>query len=390
MVTSKESTALFQPLTLGSSKLSHRIVLAPCTRMRAEAVGGFYVPGDLMVEYYSQRSTRSGLLITEACPISKTAAGYPGVAGIFNQDQINGWKRVTDAVHEKGGLIYCQLWHVGRATLAQLTDGIQAISSTTTPLTGPSLAAGINFEDSPPRIMKASDFKAVVKDFATAAKNAVELAGFDGVEIHGANGYLLDQFLHDNVNQRTDDYGGFIEGRCKFPLEVIRAVIDAVGGEKVGIRLSPFNYFQETRDSNPVEHWSYLCGQIANMSDHLSYVHMIEARFDEVLTAEDKLKSLEDQCLKKDSFSLNRFREILREKGIIFMCAGGYDRDLAASKVEKLEADVIAFGRQFIANPDLVERLKEGLELNKYDRSTFYGADPPSKGYVDYASFSGI
>lgn len=356
--------------------------------MRAESVDDYYVPGDLMVQYYTQRSTKGGLLITEACPISKTAAGYPGVAGIFNEDQITGWKKITDAVHEKGGLIYCQLWHVGRATLAQLTGGIQAISSTTKSLTGPSLAPGVNFEDSPPRIMQATDFKAVIEDFVTASKNAIELAGFDGVEIHGANGYLLDQFLHDNVNQRTDEYGGTIEARSKFPLEVIDAVIDAVGGDKVGIRLSPFNYYQDTKDSNPVEHWAYLCQKISNMSKPLSYVHMIEARFDEVLTAEDKLKSLKDQCLKKDSFSLNKFREILRAKDISFICAGGYNKHLAASKIENDEADVIAFGRQFIANPDLVERFKEGLELNKYDRSTFYGAEPPSKGYVDYNFYS--
>lgn len=388
MVTSEEVLGLFEPFQLGSSKLSHRIALAPCTRMRAEPFGDYFIPGNLMVQYYSQRSTNGGLLITEACPISKTAAGYPGVAGIFEESQINGWKRVTDAVHEKGGLIYCQLWHVGRATLAQLTDGIQAISSTTTPLKGDSLAPGVQFKDSPPRNMFPKDFQKVTQEFVEAAKNAIDLAGFDGIEIHGANGYLLDQFLHDNVNQRTDEYGLNIEGRCKFPLEVIEAVIEAVGAEKVGIRLSPFNYFQDTKDSNPNKHWSYLCQKIAGLKSPLSYVHMIEARFDEVLAAEEKLKSLEEQCLKRDSLSLNNFRNILKEKGIHFIVAGGFDKDLAIKKILNGDADIVAFGRQFIANPDLVERFKENLELNKYDRSSFYGADPPSKGYTDYNFFS--
>lgn len=388
MVTSKQVSALFEPFQLGSSKLSHRIALSPCTRMRGEAVEDFFVPGELMVEYYSQRATKGGLLITEACPISKTAAGYPGVAGIFNTKQIQGWKKVTDAVHEKGGVIYCQLWHVGRATLAQLIGGMQAISSTTTSLKGGSLAAGVNFEDSPPRVMLEQDFKDVASDFTQAAKNAIELAGFDGVEIHGANGYLLDQFLHDNVNQRTDEYGGTIENRCKFPLQVIESVVEAVGADKVGIRLSPYNYYQGTKDSNPNEHWSHLCHAITSQKSPISYVHMIEARFDEVLTEEDKLKSLEEQCLKKDTFSLNRFRDILKQKGIHFIAAGGFDKDLAAKKVLSDESDIVAFGRNFIANPDLVERFKEDLELNKYDRSTFYGADPPSKGYVDYKFYS--
>lgn len=374
---------LFTPVELSGLQLTHRIVLAPCTRMRGEAKNGYFIPGELMLEYYTQRATKGGLLITEATPISASAAGYPGVAGIFNKDQIDHWKKITSAVHEKGGFIVCQLWHVGRATLAQLTNGIQAVSSTTVALSGDSLVPGVQYKDSPPRIMFESDIEAVTGDFVTAAKNAME-AGFDGVEIHGANGYLLDQFLHDNVNTRSDEYGGSIANRCKFPLKVINSVAEAIGGDKVGVRLSPFNYFQETKDSNPVGNWSYLCGQL----DKISYVHMIEPRFDEVLSEEDKLKSLEELKSKKDEFSLNVFRNILKSKGIQFIAAGGFSSETASSKIELDESDLVAFGRHFIANPDLVERFKNDLKLNKYDRSTFYGSNPPHTGYTDYPFYS--
>lgn len=197
---------------------------------------------------------------------------------------------------------------------------------------------------------------------------------------------MLEQFLHDNINNRRDEYGGTLENRCRFVLEVLSAVSDAIGADKVGIRLSPYNYFQDTRDSDPNTHWSYLCSRIANMpaSHRPVYVHMVEPRFDEVLDEEQKLASLDKSKAQKSKNSLSIFRDILKPAGIQFLTCGNFNRDNAAPKVESNDADLIVFGRHFIANPDLVERLKNGWELNKYDRPTFYGAEPPEKGYNDY------
>lgn len=213
---------------------------------------------------------------------------------------------------------------------------------------------------------------------------------FPSLTVGRANGYLLDQFLHDNVNIRDDSYGGSIENRCRFPLEVIQAVTRAVGADKAGIRLSPFNYFQDTRDSNPVQNWAYLCEQIASLPEasRLSYVHMVEPRFDEVLEEAAKLDSLErDTQSGKTANSLIPFRNILQKGEVKFLAAGGFNRDNAAPKADSDSADGVVFGKWFIANPDLPKRLREGLPLNAYDRATFYGADPPSKGYVDYPAF---
>ncbi|ETN36229.1 uncharacterized protein HMPREF1541_08506 [Cyphellophora europaea CBS 101466] len=380
-------TTLFKPLKLGHLDLEHRVLQAPLTRMRApEESSGVYVCSDINVEYYGQRASKGGFQLTEACPISRLACGYKGVPGIFTPGQIAGWKRVTDAVHAKGGFIYCQLWHVGRATVPDFLDGHPAVSSSDIPITGNALT-GAPYANTPPKPMTVEDIQEATKEFAAAAKRALE-AGFDGVEIHGANGYLLDQFLHDNVNTRTDAYGGSVEKRCRFPIEVIKAVTEAIGADKVGIRLSPYNYFQDTRDSNPNQHWAYLCEQLASLpkENRLSYVHMVEPRFDEVLDESAKLGSLEKETSSNKN-SLTPFRQILAKGDIKFLAAGNYNRDNAAPKVESGDADAIIFGRWFIANPDLPRRLAEGLPLNPYDRTTFYGADPPSKGYVDYPFF---
>jgi len=347
------------------------------------------------VEYYSQRASKGGFLLTEATPISRFAAGYPGVPGIFTQGQIASWKKVTDAVHAKGGFIYCQLWHVGRATVPSLLDGKDAVSSSDIPIKGKALT-GEEYSATPPKAMTVEHIKAEVEEYAAAAKRAIE-AGFDGVEIHAANGYLLDQFLHDNVNIRTDAYGGSIENRVRFPLEVIKAVTSAIGAERTGIRVSPFNYYQDTKDSDPMAHWAYLCEQIAALptENRLAYVHSVEPRFDEVLTESQKFESLgagkitvktagAGASSDAPSYSLTPFRKIVQKAGIKFLAAGHYNRDNALAPLEKDELDAVVFGKWFIANPDLPKRLAEGLPLNQYDRKTFYGADPPSKGYVDY------
>jgi len=394
-------TALFKPLQLGALKLEHRVVLAPLTRLRAPKESEqVFAPGDLNVEYYSQRASKGGFLLTEACPITRLAAGYPGCPGIFTQGQIAGWKKVTDAVHAKGGYIYCQLWHVGRATCPSFLDGKSSVSSSNTPISGKAFD-GTEYSDNPPRPMTVEDIEEMVKEYAAAAKRAIE-AGFDGVEIHAANGYLLEQFLHDNVNRRTDAYGGSIEKRIKFPMDVIKAVTSAIGADKTGIRLSPYNYFQDTKDSDPNGHWSYLCEQIVSLpkENRLSYVHMVEPRFDEVLSEEAKLSSLSatkttvakavgaGASSNASDHSLSIFRNICTEGDIKFLAAGLFSRDNALPKLESDGADAIVFGKWFIANPDLPKRLAEGLPLNAYDRTTFYGADPPSKGYVDYPAYS--
>ncbi|KAF2792889.1 FMN-linked oxidoreductase [Melanomma pulvis-pyrius CBS 109.77] len=392
-----QDTALFTPLKLGRLNLEHRIVQAPLTRMRATKEGdGVTVPNDLNVEYYSQRATKGGLQLTEATDICKYASGYPGVPGVFTPSQIAGWKKVTDAVHAKGGAIFCQIWHTGRASPASFRGGAQPWSSSDLPMNG-NYFDGTSCAEFPPRPMTVEEIQETVKEFGAAAKRAVE-AGFDGVEIHGANGYLLDQFLHDNVNKRTDAYGGSIENRSRFPLEVIQEACKAIGADRVGIRLSPFNYFQDTKDSNPSEHWDYLCEKIAALPTEVrpAYVHMVEPRFDEVLDEQAKLdalsaytsaKGVEAEATKKTRHGLYSFRDILKKGNVKFIAAGGFDRDNSAPKVEAGDADLIIFGRWFIANPDLPKRLAEGLELNQYDRSTFYGADPPQKGYTDYPAY---
>nr|XP_036582053.1 12-oxophytodienoate reductase [Colletotrichum truncatum]KAF6790610.1 12-oxophytodienoate reductase [Colletotrichum truncatum] len=376
-----KDTVLFTPLKLGSLSLQHRIVQAPTTRMRSEFESrGVHVPGARVVKYYGERASEGGLQITEATDICLDASAYPGVAGVFTDSQLQGWRKVTDAVHAKGGFIFVQLWHTGRASSGGMRGGKAPISSGSQPMDGKYLD-GTECKDGPPRAMTVDEIHDLTTEWAAASKRAVEVAGFDGVEIHGANGYLLEQFLHDNINTRTDSYGGSIENRSRFLFEVVSAVAAAIGSEKVGLRLSPYNYFQGTKDSNPNKHWAYISERLAGLPENQRpvYVHMIEPRFDEVLDEEQKLASLG-----KQSNNLTQFQEILKPAGIRFFAAGNFNRDNALTKLKNGEADAIVFGRHFIANPDLVERLKNGWPLNPYDRSTFYGASPPEKGYNDY------
>ncbi|KAL2202289.1 FMN-linked oxidoreductase [Sarocladium strictum] len=384
-----DGTALFSSFQLGHIKLEHRVIQAPLTRMRADKESaGVHVPGPRVVQYYGDRANKGGLQLTEATDICHNASAYPGVPGVFTKSQLTGWRKVTDAVHAKGGFIYSQLWHTGRASSTGMRGGEKCVSASDLPMPGTYLDGG-KCDDDPPRALTVEEIHGLTEEWAAAAKRAVDEAGFDGVEIHSANGYLLEQFLHDNVNTRTDRYGGSVEGRCRFTLEVISAVTKAIGADKVGIRLSPYNFFQGTRDSDPNAHWSYLCEQIASLpkDQRPAYVHMVEPRFDEELDEEAKLASLPSSA-KKQKNSLNIFRDILRPAGVAFLAAGNFNRDNAPVKVKSGEADGIIFGRHFIANPDLPKRLREGLELNKYDRTTFYGADPPEKGYNDYPFYS--
>ncbi|KZL77383.1 12-oxophytodienoate reductase 1 [Colletotrichum tofieldiae] len=382
-----KDTALFAPLKLGGLSLKHRIVQAPTTRMRSEFESrGIHVPGTRVSKYYSERASAGGLQISEATDICLDASAYPGVAGVFTDSQLQGWRKVTDAVHSQGGFIFVQLWHTGRASSAGMRGGATPISSSSLPMDGKYLD-GTDCKDGPPRPMTVGEIHDLTREWAAASKRAVEVAGFDGVEIHGANGYLIEQFLHDNINDRTDEYGGSIENRSRFLFEVLSAVSGAIGPEKVGLRLSPYNYFQGTRDSDPNKHWSYICQKIAELPETQRpvYVHMIEPRFDEVLDEEQKLASLPGSTPEaKQINNLTQFRDILKPAGIRFFAAGNFDRDNAVSKIKSGDSDAVVFGRYFIANPDLVERFRNGWTLNPYDRSTFYGAEPPEKGYNDY------
>ncbi|KAI1497855.1 12-oxophytodienoate reductase 1 [Biscogniauxia marginata] len=379
-----KNTKLFTPVRLGNYELKHRVVQAPCTRMRAvKEADGVNVPGDLMLEYYSQRSNNGGLQITEATDICHYASGYPGVPGIFSPSQIIGWKRITGAVHAKGGYIFLQLWHTGRASPPSFLAGNTPISSSTHPMDG-SWIDGTECAAHPPRAMTIDEIRAVVREFADASKRAVE-AGFDGVEIHGANGYLLEQFLHDNINDRADEYGGSVENRCKFTLEVIEAVCDSIGSSKVGIRLSPWSYFQSTKDSNRLDHWSYLCERIAALpvAHRPAYVHMVEPRFDEILDEQQKIDSLAKND-KEMGISLSPFYSILQDASIKFLSTGCFDEHNVIPRLDDGSTDLIGFGRWFISNPDLPRKLAEGIPLTQYDRSTFYFTLPPEKGYTDY------
>ncbi|KAI1172222.1 NADH:flavin oxidoreductase/NADH oxidase [Nemania sp. FL0916] len=390
-----KDSPLFIPIQLGRLKLAHRIVQAPCTRMRCEIESrGVGVPGPRMAKYYGDRANAGGLQITEATDICLDASAYPRVPGVFTDSQLQGWRKVTDAVHAKGGFIFCQLWHTGRASSAQMRGGKQPISSGEIPMSGKYLD-GTDCAENPPRAMTVDEIHDVTAEWGAAAKRAVEVAGFDGVEIHGANGYLLEQFLHDNVNKRTDEYGGSVENRSRFLFEVVSAVAKAIGAERTGLRLSPFNYFQDTKDSDPNEHWVIICKKLASLpaAERPAYVHMqvpqttrVEARFDEVLDEKQKLASLEkytsNQGTKQNS--LTPFRQALESGGIKFLACGNFNREDAVAKLNNKGSDLIVFGRNFVANPDLVERLRNGWPLNPYDRSTFYGADPLDKGYNDY------
>ncbi|KAI8628554.1 NADH:flavin oxidoreductase/NADH oxidase [Xylariaceae sp. FL1651] len=385
-------TPLFTPFMLGNMKLAHRIVQAPNTRMRCEIESrGVHVPGPLVVKYYGDRASPGGLQITEATDICLDASAYPRVPGVFTDSQLQGWRKVTDAVHAKGGFIFCQLWHTGRASSAQMRGGKQPISSGDIPMSGKYLD-GTDCAENPPRAMTIEEIHELTKEWAAAARRAVDIAGFDGIEIHGANGYLLEQFLHNNINKRTDEYGGSLENRGRFLLEVVSAISKEIGPERTGLRLSPFNYFQDTKDSDPNGHWLALCGKLAGLpdSERPVYVHMVEPRFDEVLDEEQKMAALAEctSASKKEQNSLTPFRRALERAGVKFLACGNFNRDNAVPKIKNDEADLIVFGRHFIANPDLVKRLENGWPLNPYDRSTFYGADPLDKGYNDYPFYN--
>ncbi|KAH9945536.1 hypothetical protein B0H21DRAFT_822999 [Amylocystis lapponica] len=355
---------LFQPIKVGTAELGHRVVYPPLTRLRADAA---HVPGELGIEHYAQRASTPGtLLITEATFIAPQAGGYANVPGIWNDAQIAAWKRITDAVHAKGSYIYMQLWAIGRAAdpvqLAAEDPSFPYISASDVQLSE---------KPKPPRPLTIPEIAEYVRLYAAAARNAVLGAGCDGVEIHGAHGYLPDQFLQDVSNRRTDAYGGSIENRARFALEVVAAVVQAVGAARTGIRLSPFSEWQDMRMADPVPTFTYFVAQLAARHPDLAYVHVVEPRVQGPL---DRVAW--------EGESNDFLREIWAPRP--FISAGGYDRVSALAAAEE-KGDLVAIGRFFISNPDLPVRLRKDIPLTKYDRSKFYvvGSDEAA-GYIDY------
>ncbi|KAG9191733.1 NADPH2 dehydrogenase [Alternaria panax] len=348
---------LFQPLKVGTMELKNRIAMAPLTRFRAND-NHEILP--MAAQYYGQRAVVPGtLLITEATLVSKQSGGYPNIPGIYTQPQIDAWKPVTKAVHEKGSYIYLQIWALGRTANKDFAqaNGITIKSSSPTPL-GEGYAT--------PKEMTVEDIKQSVSDYAQAAKNAIE-AGFDGVEIHAANGYLIDQFLQDTCNKRTDSYGGSVENRSRFAVEVTQAVSEAVGADKIGIRLSPFSKFQGMKMKDPLPQFTDIMKRLDAFN--LAYLHIIKAHVSENgdYEGDDSLNPLLPHYSGK------------------LLIAGGLKAEDAKRLVEEhKDRDVVAvFGRYFISTPDLVFRAEKGIEFAPYDRDTFY-VPKSEKGYIDY------
>lgn len=356
---------LFEPLNVGSMRLSHRIVLAPLTRCRALKS----VPVEMSIQYYSERATEGGLMISEGTIVSPHGFGYPCTPGIFTAEQVEAWKPIVKAVHDKGAKIFCQIWHCGRASHQHYQpDGESLpVSSSAVAIQGQCFSLkSMQMEDYPvPRALEKHELPGIIEEFKQAAINSIE-AGFDGVEIHGANGYLLDQFMKDGINKRTDEYGGSIENRCRFPLEVAEAVVSAIGADRVGYRLSPFGEgFLDASDSNPVETVSYMIKQLNKLG--VCYIHCVEPR---VVGNMDKEPD--------SSLSLAPFKDLCKDT--VFIASGGYLPDNARDAIKNGHADLVAFGRWYLSNPDFVKRAKLGAPLNEYDRSTFYTQGP--EGYI--------
>lgn len=354
---------LFEPYTLGSLTLSNRIVMAPLTRNRA---GADFVPSEHSATYYSQRAS-AGLLISEASQISQQGQGYQDTPGIYTQAQIDGWRKVTDAVHAKGGRIFLQLWHVGRVSHVDLQENGAAPVAPSALQAATKVFVNNTFADaSVPRALDIEELPGIVNDFRQAAINAIA-AGFDGVEIHGANGYLLDQFLKDGANIRTDAYGGSVENRARLLLEVTAAVVDAIGAERTGIRISPVSPANGVSSSDPQQQFNYVVDQLDALG--LVYLHVVEG-------ATGGPRDVAP-------FDFGALRQRFKNT---YIANNGYDLNLAASRLNDNKADLIAFGRPFIGNPDLVERLKNHTPLSAFDPTTLYGGG--AAGYIDYPTLA--
>jgi N-ethylmaleimide reductase len=365
--------SLFSPLQVGPYRLSHRVVMAPLTRMRAEKPS--LAPRALNAEYYGQRATPGGLIIAEASPVVATGHGSPGTPGIHSQAQIEGWRGVVDAVHAKGGVIFLQLWHVGRVSHSSFQPGgVLPVSSSAVPISGAlktMTADGKSASYETPRALETSEIASVVDSYRQAASNALK-AGFDGVEIHGANGYLIEQFLQSHTNLRTDRYGGSIANRARFLMEITQAVIEVWGADRVAVRLSPYGVANDSGEADPMPLYTHVIKTLDPFS--LAYLHFVEPRSSGAGRAEVNHQNVPSaMVLFRPNWS-----------GVL-ISAGGFTGETAEAAIAAGHADAVAFGRTFISNPDLPRRLKHGYPLTPYNRATFYGGE--EAGYIDYSAY---
>ncbi len=361
----QDENILFTSFKLGKHTLRNRFVMAPLTRNRA--THGTDAPNSLNAKYYAQRAIDAGLIITEATQISPTAKGYAWTPGIYSPEQVAGWKQVTNAVHEQGGVIYLQLWHVGRISHPSLQpNGIAPVApSAITPVNQRTyVESGTFTEIGTPRALKLEEIPGIIDDYRKATRNAME-AGFDGVEIHAANGYLIQQFLSDRTNQRDDRYGGAVENRLRFALEVTEAVVAEIGADRTGIRISPVSAANDALDSSPASIFFPLVRELNKFN--LSYIHVVEG-----MTGGAR------------EFNGFDFHALRKEFKGAWMVNNGYNLKMAADAVSSGYADLVAFGKLYIANPDLAKRFKLGASLNTPNSNTFYGGD--ATGYTDYPS----
>lgn len=368
------TSALFSPLTMGSLSLKHRVVMAPLTRMRAQ------VPANaahaLNAEYYAQRATDGGLIVAEASQVAPSGQGYPSTPGIYSQEQIDGWRQVTSAVHARGGVIVLQLWHVGRISHPSFQpNGALPVAPSAVAASGEHFTS--TWAMAPfavPRELETGEIAGIIEAYGQGARNALA-AGFDGVELHGANGYLVEQFLQSRTNQRTDRYGGSIQNRVRFLTEVTETLVSAVGSGRVGVRLSPFGVANGSGEDDPIPLYRAAITALAPMG--LAYLHLIEPRV---------AGGARSDALRADVPAAS---ELFRRfwPGVL-VAAGGYDAAGAARAVADGNADAVAFGRAFISTPDLVERLRVGAPFNPWHRPTFYGGN--AAGYTDYPTLEAV
>ena len=347
---------LLNPIKIGALTLNNRTIMAPLTRARSNAA---HQPNEMMAEYYAQRAS-AGLLITECTMIMENTSSFATEPGIYTQEQVEGWKLTTDAVHKAGGKIFMQIWHAGRAAHPDLNNGEQPVSASAVAIDAETHTQNGKVPYTTPRALTDDEIPSIVAAFKQAAEHAIA-AGFDGVEVHGANGYLIDQFLRDGANQRSAPYGGSMENRARLLFEVLTAVSDAIGSERVGVRFSPLNSFNSMKDSDPVGLVSYL-GDELNKFD-LAYVHLMRADF----------------FGQQQADVVTPMREHYKGNLIVNM---GYTAEEAEQAIVDGKADAVAFGTGFLATPDLPERIAQGIEWNTPDQDTFYSPGP--NGYTDY------
>lgn len=366
--------ALFTPVMLGRLRLKHRVIMAPLTRSRS--IQPDSVPGDLMREYYEQRASDGGLIISEATNISLNSRGWLGAPGLYSNEQVEGWRKVLSSVNAKGGHMFAQLWHTGRASHTAMTGGSTPVSASIDPSywTNPNHLVSIPgtwAQPSPHRALAVEEIAAIIQDYRKAAQRAMD-AGFEGVELHAANGYLVDQFLQDGSNKRTDEYGGSLENRTRFLSEIVGELISVWGADRVAVRIDPYGTWNGMSDSNPDALFAYIAKELDQLG--LAYLHLIEPR----VSGSDDVKA-------SGGLAAQRLRPFYKGK---LIAAGGFKAESAEEAVTSGTLDAVAFGRLFVSNPDLPRRIAEHLELASYDRATFYTFD--EVGYTDYATYSAV